>query len=128
MCPEHADAVRVGGWTQLEAREFLAQESRVSPDWLRSNGVPLEVASAHDMTPGDDGLLPSLTGDRRGVPRDRRRAGPGWSAYIPSFAPTQHIKAVTRRVRTAGEVPPDCGPDACEIDLSAMSGLARASS
>lgn len=128
MCPEHADAVRVGGWTQLEAREFLARESRVSPEWLTGNGVPLEVASAHDMTPGDDGLLPSLTGADGVFLVTAGGPGPGWSAYIPSFAPAQHIKSVTRRVRTAGEALPDCGPDACRIDLSAMSGLAGASS
>jgi hypothetical protein len=122
MCPEHADAVRRGGWTQEQAREFLSRESRIRPEELTENGVPLEVGSANDMTPGSDGRLPALSSADDVFLVTAGGPGPGWSAYIPSFAPSKHLRAVTRRVRLAGESLPDCGPDACEIDLSTLSG------
>jgi len=120
MGPEHAQAVRQAGWTQEQAREFLCRESRIRPEELVQSGVPLEVGNQHDMIPGQDGKLPSI-----GAPSDvylvtAGGAGPGWSAYIPSFAPLQHTRAVTRRVRLLGEAMPDCGPDGCRIDLSSF--------
>jgi hypothetical protein len=125
MCPEHADAVRLGGWAQEQAREFLSRESRIRPAELIENGVPLEVGSANDMTPGTDGRLPCLATAADVFLVTAGGPGPGWSAYIPSFAPTKHLRAVTRRVRLAGESLPDCGPDACEIDLSTLSRAHR---
>jgi hypothetical protein len=116
--PEHALALTQAGWTQQQVREFLARESRISPEELLAHGVPLEVDSQHDMTPGPDGKLPSIHGDEDVFLVTAGGGGPGWSAYLPSFAPLQHVRAVTRRVRWRGEEMPDCGPDACEIDLS----------
>lgn len=122
--PEHALALHQAGWTLAQAAAFLADESRILPSELVDSGVPLEVDSAHDMTPGPDGRLPSL-----GSPEDvlivtAGGGGPGWSAYLPAFCPALHTRAVTRRVRTAADVLPDCGPDACEVDLSTFSRAA----
>ena len=124
--PEHALALRQAGWSQDQVREVLVRESRIHPDDLLAAGVPLEVDSAHDMTPGPDGLLPSLAGVDDLVLVTAGGGGPGWSAYLPAFAPAKHSRAVTRRVRTAGEALPDCGPDACEIDLSTFTRPAAA--
>jgi hypothetical protein len=41
--------------------------------------------------------------------------GAGWSAWLPSWAPTIHAYRATRRVRPAGEPLPDCGPDGCIV-------------
>lgn len=122
--PEHALALRQAGWSQDEVRDALVSGSRIHPDDLVAAGVPLEVDSAHDMTPGPDGLLPSLAGADDLVLVTAGGGGPGWSAYLPAFAPAKHSRAVTRRVRLAGEVLPDCGPDACEIDLSTFARAA----
>lgn len=121
LCPEHSGALRDGGWSQARVREFLFRESRLPPDELVAHGVPLEVGSQHDMTPGADGLLPSLASADDVLLVTAGGPGPGWSAYLPAFAPAQHTRSVTRRVRTAGEALPDCGPDACEVDLSTFS-------
>lgn len=118
--PEHSLALRQAGWSQQQVVERLAEESRIHPGDLVASGVPLEVDSAHDMTPGADGLLPSLTGPEGIVLVTAGGAGPGWSAYLPGFAPAIHSRAVTRRVRTSADLVPDCGPDACEIDLSRL--------
>lgn len=119
--PEHALALRQAGWSQQRVREFLARESRIHPQDLIDAGVPLEVDSAHDMTPGSDGLLPSLVSADDIVLVTAGGGGPGWSAYIPGFAPAIHSRWVTRRVRAVDEALPDCGPDACEVDLSTFS-------
>ncbi len=120
MGPEHTKAVRQAGWTQEQAQELLCREARIAPHELEGSGVLLEVGNQHDMVPGEDGKLPSV-----GSPGDvflvtAGGGGPGWSAYIPSFAPLQHTRAVTRRVRLLGEAMPDCGPDGCEVDLSSF--------
>ncbi|HEX5193001.1 MAG TPA: hypothetical protein VFW09_09375 [Solirubrobacteraceae bacterium] len=120
MGPEHTKAVHQAGWSQERAQEFLCRESRIRPEELEGFGVPLEVGSQHDMSPGPDGRLPTV-----GSPADvylvtAGGAGPGWSAYLPSFAPLQHTRAVTRRVRMLGEAMPDCGPDGCEVDLPSV--------
>lgn len=124
--PEHALALRQAGWTQRQAAELLVEASRIHPDDLVANGVPLEVDSAHDMTPGADGLLPSLVSADDLVLVTGGGGGPGWSAYLPGFAPAKHSRAVTRRVRTAADELPDCGPDACEVDLSTFSATLHA--
>jgi hypothetical protein len=121
LCPEHAQALRQAGWTQSRVKQFLSAGSRVRPEHLTESGVPLELGNQHDMVPGPDGKLPTLTSEDDVFLVTAGGPGPGWSAYIPGFAPVQHIKAVTRRVRLAGEALPDCGLDACEVDLSAFS-------
>ena len=125
MGPEHALAVRQAGWTQEQAQEFLYRESRIRPEELVANGVHLEVGSAHDMTPGSDGRLPSLASADDVFLVTAGGPGAGWSAYLPAFAPVKHTRAITRRVRLAGESMPDCGPDSCEIDFSALSAAHR---
>ena len=121
MGPEHANAVREAGWTQPQVREYLTEHSRVRPSDLIDNGVPLEVDSCHDMTAGADGRLPSFASADDVFIVTAGGYGPGWSAYLASFSPTQHTRAVTRRVRAFGEALPDCGPDACTIDFSTLS-------
>ena len=116
--PEHALAVRQAGWTQAQAREFLYREGRIRPDELEAAGVSLEIGNQHDMVPGEDGRLPSLNSPDDVLLVTAGGPGPGWSAYLPSFAPTHHTRAVTRRVRPLGEAMPSCGPDGCALDLS----------
>lgn len=118
--PEHAMALRQAGWSQAQVSEFLIRESRLRPVDLTACGVHIEVDSAHDMTPGPDGLLPSLVEADGVVLVTAGGAGPGWSAYLPGFAPSIHSRAVTRRVRTNADQMPDCGPDACEIELAPL--------
>lgn len=125
MGPEHALAVRQAGWTQEQAQEFLCRESRVRPEELVDWGVPLEVGNQHNMVPGDDGKLPSVGSADDVCLVTAGGAGPGWSAYIPSFAPLQHTRAVTRRVRLLGEPMPDCGPDGCAVELPGLTAADR---
>lgn len=124
--PEHSLALRQAGWTQQQVAEYLVEASRIHPDDLVGNGVPLEVDSAHDMTPGPDGLLPSIVSADDLVLVSGGGGGPGWSAYLPGFAPAKHSRAVTRRVRTAMDEMPDCGPDSCEVDFSTFSSTLHA--
>jgi hypothetical protein len=112
--PEHAAAVR-SGFTQQAAREFLARESRISREELEAAGVPIEDGAQYDMTPGDDGLLPTVAGPDDIFLVTAGGEGAGWSAYLPTWAPTLHARSVTRRVRFAGEALPDCGPDGCAV-------------
>jgi hypothetical protein len=118
--PEHAAALVEAGWTRAAAREFLARESRVTPEELESAGVLIETGAQHDMRPGDDGKLPAVPGPDDVFLVTAGAAGAGWSAYLPEWAPTLHSRAVTRRVTPGGEELPDCGPDSCEVDLAAV--------
>jgi hypothetical protein len=113
--PEHTTALIDQGWTKLAVREFLAQESRITPAELEAAGVLIETGAQHDMTPGLDGKLPAVASPEDILIVTAGGAGAGWSAYLPSWAPRLHAQAVTRRVRVAGEALPDCGPDSCEI-------------
>jgi hypothetical protein len=112
---EHALAVHQAGWTKQQAREFLVEHSRVRPDELTAAGVRLEAGAQHDMTPGDDGKLPTVRSADDIVLVTAGGPGAGWSAYIPAWAPAMHSRSVTKRVRPVGEEMPDCGPDGCEI-------------
>jgi hypothetical protein len=118
--PEHAAALVAGGWNRARVRAFLARESRVTPEELEAAGVVIERGGHHDMTPGPDGRLPAVPTEDDVFLVTAGGAGAGWSAWLPSWAPKLHAQAVTRRVRPAYEALPDCGPDACEIDLSAF--------
>lgn len=119
LCPEHELALRQAGWTQRRVREFLREHTRISPEELAAAGVLLELGNQHDQTPESDGKLPSFRSADDILLVTAGGPGPGWSAYIPSFGPLPHTRYVTRRVRPAGEAPPECGDDACEVDLSA---------
>jgi hypothetical protein len=101
-------------------REFLAHESRVTPEDIEAAGVLIETGAQHDMTPGDDGKLPAVGGPEDVLIVTAGGGGAGWSAYLPTWAPKQHSRGVTRRVTPAGEALPDCGPDSCEIDFASM--------
>ena len=58
--PEHAGFCIAQGWSQDDVSEFLARESRITPDELEAAGVHLETGAQHDMTPGEDGKLPAV--------------------------------------------------------------------
>jgi hypothetical protein len=113
--PEHAGFCIADGWTQRDVREFLVRETRVSPDELVRAGGRLEEGTAHDMTPGEDGKLATLASPDDLLLVTAGCEGAGWSAWIPNWAPVQHARASTRRVRPAGEALPDCGPDGCIV-------------
>ncbi|MFV0462584.1 MAG: hypothetical protein ACK5MP_05220, partial [Nostocoides sp.] len=112
---EHELALREAGWSRADALDFLVQASRVTPAELQAGGILLESGAQHDMTPGPDGKLPVVDSAEDIVLITAGGAGSGWSALIPSWAPTKHSRSVTRRVRPPGEAMPDCGPDSCEI-------------
>ena len=109
MGPEHALAVRQAGWTQRGGVRVPRARSRILPRSWRS-GVHLEVGSAHDMTPGSDGRLPSLASPDDVFLVTAGGPGAGWSAYLPAFAPRQHTRAITRRVRLPGSRCPTAAP------------------
>jgi hypothetical protein len=115
--PEHTLALLESGITREQACAILAQESRIAPSVLENAGVILETRSQHDMTPADDGLLPTVAGPDDVLIVTAGSGGAGWSAWMPSYAPPRHGRHVTRRVRPAGEPLPDCGPDSCEVRL-----------
>lgn len=118
--PEHMTALVESGIGRAEAAEILAAESRVSPAELEAAGVIIETGAQHDMTPGPDGLLPTVAGAEDVLIVSAGGAGAGWSAYVPSWAPRMHARATTRRVRPPGEALPDCGPEGCAIELPAI--------
>jgi hypothetical protein len=113
--PEHAGFCLSEGWSQTQVREFVCRHSRISPDELTATGVHLERNAMHDMTPGEDGLLPSLRSPDDLVLVTAGGEGAGWSAWLPCWAPVKHARRVTRRVRPPGEPLPDCGPDGCIV-------------
>lgn len=112
---EHALAVHQAGWTKQQAREFLAEHSRITPAELEAGGIRLETGAQHDMTPGPDGKLPTVLSADDIVIVTAGGPGAGWSAYLPAWAPVMHSRSVTRRVRPVGEALPDCGPDDCAV-------------
>ena len=115
--PEHAGFCVAQGWSQDDVREFLARESRITPAELEAAGVHLESGAQHDMTPGDDGRLPAVASADDVFLVTAGGEGAGWSAYAPTWAPTIHARAASRRVRPAGEPLPDCGPDGCLVPV-----------
>lgn len=119
---EHEMALREGGWSRADLRASLREGSRIHVDALRDAGILIEEGTQHDMVPGADGRLETVAAESDIHVVSSGGAGAGWSAVIPSWAPRQHAQIATRRVRVKNEALPDCGPDACEIDLSAMEG------
>jgi hypothetical protein len=112
---EHALAIRQAGWTQQRAREFLFRESRILPAELAAGGIHLEHGAQHDMTVGADGRIATFRSMDDIILVTAGGPGAGWSAYLPTWAPTLHSRAVVRRVRPAGEPLPECGPDGCAL-------------
>jgi hypothetical protein len=114
MGPEHALAVR--SMTQEAVREWLVDASRVTPEALEAAGVVVERGTQqHAIAVDEDGKLPTFASVDDLLLVTAGGEGSGWSAYLPSAAPTHHTRHATRRVRVAGEALPDCGPESCEV-------------
>lgn len=96
--PEHAAALIGARWSRRSVQEYLAEASRITPAELQSAGVVIEQDTQHQMTPGDDGKLPAIKSPDDLFVVTAGGHGAGWSAYLPSWAPTLHSKAVSRRV------------------------------
>jgi hypothetical protein len=119
--PEHQLALIESGIARREAQEMLLAATRVGVDTLERAGVLLETgASQHPQHPDEHGKLPSFVDAEDIVLVTAGGEGAGWSACMPSWAPRIHSRMTTRRVRPAGEAPPDCGDEACEVSLPAI--------
>jgi len=114
---EHALALREAGWSRRRAQEFLFEHSRVTPAELAAGGILIEHGAQHDMSPGPDGRLATFRDVDDILIVTAGGPGAGWSAYMPTWAPTIHSRSVTRRVRPPGEPLPDCGPDSCALPV-----------
>jgi hypothetical protein len=99
--PEHAAAVIGGGLTRRDVQDALYRYSRIRPEELEGAGVLLERGAQHDMTPAADGTLPSLASADDVFIVTAGGEGGGWSAWLPSWAPVIHSRAVTRAVEAA---------------------------
>lgn len=113
--PEHAGFCVAAGLTQADVREQVYAAARIGAAELEAAGVRLEVGAQHDMTPAADGTLPSLRSPDDLLVVTAGGEGAGWSAWLPSWAPSQHAYRATRRIRPAGEPLPDCGPEGCIV-------------
>jgi hypothetical protein len=96
-------------------REYVYDHARVDANELVASGVHLEENAQHDMRPDPDGKIASLRSPDDVLLLTAGGEGAGWSAWLPSWAPTIHAYRATRRVRPAGEPLPDCGPDGCIV-------------
>lgn len=112
---EHALAVREAGWTRAQVRQFLFERSRISPEELAAGGIRVERGAQHDMSTGADGRIATFHSPEDIYVVTAGGPGAGWSAYLPTWAPKIHSRAVTRRVRPPGESLPECGPDGCAL-------------
>lgn len=113
--PEHTGFCIAAGWSQADVRNYVYEHARISVTELESAGVHRERNAQHDMEPGEDGKLPSLASPDDLLVVTAGGEGAGWSAWLPSWAPTKHSRRSTRRVRPIGEPTPDCGPDGCLV-------------
>lgn len=113
--PEHTGFCLNSGWSQAEVRQYVYEHARVDVDELQATGVHLEQNSQHDMSAGIDGKIPSINSPDDILVVTAGGEGAGWSAWLPSWAPTKHAYRSTRRVRPTGEPLPDCGPDGCIV-------------
>ena len=95
---EHRQLLAEAGWTRQQVREYLAEHSRVTPEHLAAGGVLMEFTKQNDMTPEADGRIPTVASPDDVFLVTAGSAGAGWSAYIPTWAPTVHSVATTRRV------------------------------
>lgn len=113
--PEHRAACVSAGMSKADVRRVIYEAARIAPSELEEYGVLIEEGYQHDMTPGDDGKLPSIASPDDLFVVSSGGAGAGWSAYIPAWAPIQHSRSATRRVRAEGDRLPECGPGGCEL-------------
>jgi hypothetical protein len=109
--PEHA--AFCAHLTRAEVKQRVYEAARIPAGELQASGVHLERGAQHDMTPAQDGTLPSLRSPDDALLVTAGGEGAGWSAWLPAWAPVRHAYRATRRVRPAGEPLPDCGPDGC---------------
>lgn len=120
--PEHQFILRDAAWSQERIIDFLVHESRVSGETIEAAGVIIEKPGEHHyLPPAPDGTYPTFQSAEDLLLVTAGGHGAGWSAFIPSIFPAKHSRAITRRVRPAGEALPDCGPDVCEVDFSNIS-------
>ena len=113
--PEHAGFCAGAGWSQSRVREYVYEHARISAEELVAAGTHLETGAQHDMTPDAEGKIASLRSPEDVLLVTAGGEGAGWSAWLPSWAPTIHAYRATRRVRPAGEPLPECGPDGCIV-------------
>jgi hypothetical protein len=113
--PEHSSVLIDGRWSRDRVREYLAEHSRVSPQELSDAGILLEHGSQHDKGLGADGKLATVPSPEDIYIVTAGGAGAGWSAYIPSWAPKIHSRAVTRKVSIGGNMADLFCDDACAI-------------
>ena len=77
----------------------MVEASRVTPSYLESAGIVMEHTTQNDMTPDADGKLATVQSPDDIFLITAGSPGAGWSAYIPTWAPTVHSKAVTKVVQ-----------------------------
>lgn len=113
--PEHAGAIIAAGWSRRDVREYLAEKSRVTPEFIEQAGVVVERDGQHALPIGDDGKLPVAASPDDIFPVTAGGPGAGWSAYVPCYFPRIHSLAVSRRVPGPGDGLPACDDEDCEI-------------
>ena len=96
---EHRRILAESGWTKKAIQEYLVEASRVTPSYLESAGIVMEHTTQNDMTPGADGKLATVQRLDDIFLITAGSPGAGWSAYIPTWAPTIHSEAVTKVVQ-----------------------------
>jgi hypothetical protein len=99
---EHRRILVESGWTRQAIREHLVEASRVTPAYLEAAGIVMEHTTQNDMTPDADGKLATVRSPDDIFLVTAGSPGAGWSAYIPTWAPTVHSVAATKKVRPAG--------------------------
>jgi hypothetical protein len=103
---EHSLILHEAGWSKQQIREFLMKHSRISADELEQWGILKEKGSQHDLGETHDGKLPAIASIDDLFVVTAGGAGAGWSAYIPTWAPTKHNRGVTVAVELPGSAVP----------------------
>ena len=96
---EHRRILVESGWTKQAIQKHLTEASRVTPSYLESAGIVMEHTTQNDMTPDADGKLATVRSPDDIFLITAGSPGAGWSAYIPTWAPTIHSEAVTKVVQ-----------------------------
>jgi len=99
---EHRRILVESGWTRQAIREHLTEATRVTPAYLEEAGIVMEHTTQNDMTPDADGKLATVRSPDDIFLITAGSPGAGWSAYIPTWAPTVHSSAATKKVQPAG--------------------------